>query len=132
MPHGHCRRQHGPGPCTCEMGNLYRFAEPIVLVSLARRSSAHGYQIAQDAEELAITHAGLDRAAIYRTLRRFEANGMAESSWETEGGGPARRVYRLTEAGLAHLAEWNDLLGEISSSLEALRAQCRESLPRVA
>ena len=128
MPRRRCCRHHGPGACTCEMGNLYRFAEPIVLIALARRGSAHGYQIAQDAEGLAVTHAGLDAPAIYRTLRRLEENGMVESSWDTEGGGPARHIYRLTETGTTHLSEWEKVLGELSTSLEALRAQCRELL----
>lgn len=126
MPKGRCCRQHGMGPCTCEMGNLYRFTEPIVMISLAKRGSAHGYQIAQDAEEMAVTHAGVDGAAVYRILRRMEANGMVDSTWETDGSGPARRVYRLTETGHAHLKDWDTLLEEIITSLASLCAQYKE------
>lgn len=70
MPRQRCCGHPEGRPCTCEMGNLYRFVEPIVLVSLARLGTAHGYQIARDAEEMAVTHAGLDIAAIYRALPR--------------------------------------------------------------
>lgn len=123
MRHRH-RRQHrdqsGGRPCSCEMGNLYRFCEPIVLLTLARLGTAHGYQIAAEAEPLAVTHAGLDGAVIYRTLRRLESNNCVTSSWDTAGGGPARRLYSLTPQGQEHLAEWSEVMERIASSVSEL------------
>ena len=118
----------GHAPCSCEMGNLYRFAEPIVLLSIARLGDAHGYQIAQEAEALAVTHAGLDSGVIYRTLRRLETSGRVRSSWDTSGNGPARRVYVLTESGIEHLGEWAQVLGDVTASLQALAAACRQAV----
>jgi len=123
-----CCRREGTDPYACEMGNLYRYAEPVVLLSLARQGSAHGYQIAQEAERLAVTRAGLDGPAIYRTLRRLEANGRVTSTWETGGGGPARRVYELTPAGRQHLGEWVLLLEDVASSLQNLIRESRRVL----
>lgn len=123
MRHKH-RRQHrdqsGGRPCSCEMGNLYRFCEPIVLLTLAKLGSAHGYQIAAEAEPLAVTHAGLDGAVIYRTLRRLESNKCVTSTWDTGGGGPARRLYSLTPHGREHLAEWVEVMEGIASSVGGL------------
>lgn len=102
------------------MGNLYRFCEPIVLLTLAKLGTAHGYQIAAEAEPYTVTHAGLDGAAIYRTLRRLEGTNCVRSSWDTAGGGPARRVYTLTPRGWEHLAEWADVMGSVASSVGAL------------
>jgi DNA-binding PadR family transcriptional regulator len=48
----------------------------------------------------------VDTAAIYRTLQALEAEGEVESSWDTLGTGPARKVYRLTPAGWDKLAIW--------------------------
>ena len=121
-----CQRPVDPN--ACEMGNLYRYTEPVVLLSLARLGAAHGYQIAQEAERLAVTRAGLDGPAIYRTLRRLEANGRVTSAWETGGGGPARRVYELTPAGRQHLAEWVLLLQDVVSSLQNLVQESRQVL----
>ena len=126
-----CHR-HGEGPCTCEMGNLYRFAEPIVLLAIAELGEVHGYQIAQRAESMAVTHAGLDSGIIYRTLRRLEANGRVRSTWDTSGAGPARRVYVVTDSGLEHLGEWAQVLHDVTASLEALTRRCSaaaEALP---
>jgi len=129
MRQRHCHRGgRGERPCSCEMGNLYRFCEPIVLLTLAKLGTAHGYQIAAEAEPYAVTHAGLDGAAIYRALRRLEATKCVTSSWDTGGGGPARRVYTLTDRGREHLAEWAEVLEAIASSVEVLASDSRKLL----
>ena len=122
----HCRR-HGGGSCSCEMGNLYRFVEPIVLLSVAGLKEAYGYQIAQAAAEMAVTHAGLDMGGIYRVLRRLENNGYVLSSWDKSSSGPARRIYRLTESGREHLAEWAEVLAGVVVSLTRLQKACSEA-----
>ena len=124
-----CHRygQEHEGPCSCEMGNLYRFAEPIVLLTIAQLGEAHGYHIAQEAEKIAVTHAGLDSGVIYRTLRRLETSGRVRSSWDTSGDGPARRVYVLTESGVQHLGEWAQVLGDIAGSLQVLARDCQRA-----
>jgi PadR family transcriptional regulator PadR len=120
------REQLGGKPCSCEMGNLYRFTEPIVLLVLARLGTAHGYQIAAEAEPMAVTHAGLDGAAIYRALRRLEATDCVTSGWDTTGGGPARRLYTLTGRGMEHLAEWAEVMEGIASAVNALARESRK------
>lgn len=126
MPRG--RRCSHKGPCSCEMGNLYRFVEPIVLVCLAILKTAHGYQIAQEAEKLAVTKAPLDVAAIYRTLRRFEEMGFVNSNWDTSTPGPARREYTLTDEGWQHLKDWDIVLVDVIDSLKTLQETCANVL----
>lgn len=131
--HRHCHRGHpADAPCSCEMGNLYRFCEPIVLLTLARLGTAHGYQIVNEAEKFAVTHAGVDSAAVYRALRRLEGNGHVVSSWDTSGPGPARRVYTLTRSGYDHLSEWIEVMAEIASSLETVVRASRRALAQAA
>jgi DNA-binding PadR family transcriptional regulator len=125
-----CRHQEaraGQGPCSCEMGNLYRFTEPIVMLAIANAGEAYGYQIASEAEQLAVTHAGLDAGAIYRVLRRLEVMGHVTSHWETAGEGPARRIYTLTASGVQHLAEWVGVLEGLTKSLRDLTSRCRKA-----
>jgi PadR family transcriptional regulator PadR len=43
---------------------------------------------------------------LYRTLRQFEEDGLVTSSWDTDGHGPARRVYQITDAGREYLEWW--------------------------
>jgi len=108
------------------MGNLYRFAEPIILLALARLGESYGYLIAQEAETMSVTHAGLDTAVIYRTLHRLELAEKVTSTWDTAGGGPARRLYRLTDEGWHHISEWEEVLDGVVQSLKKLRNGCRQ------
>lgn len=120
-----CRRGHADGEvCSCEMGNIYRFTEPIVLLAIAQMGQAHGYQITQEAEKMAVTHSGVDSGIIYRTLRRLEQAKCVTSAWDTTGGGPARRVYALTDSGVEHLDEWAQVLRDLTGSLESLTRDC--------
>jgi len=120
-----CRRE-GNGVCSCEMGNFYRFAEPVVLLSIAKIGRTYGYSIAQEARNMAVTHAGLDTGVVYRTLHSLEVAQMVESEWDTDDGRHARRVYRLTCAGRKHIAEWAEVIDRTVSSLSVLSAACHE------
>ena len=104
-------------PCTCAMGNLYRFVEPVVLLLLKKKGHSYGYDLGHDLHEHALTDAVIERAALYRTLRALEGNGNVVSEWETDGGGPARRVYKLTRQGEEHLKEWAVVLDHVAKSM---------------
>jgi poly-beta-hydroxybutyrate-responsive repressor len=108
------------------MGNLYRFVEPAVLLLLKKKGHSHGYDLAGDLREYALTDAEIERAALYRTLRRLERNGNVASKWETGKGGPARRVYRLTANGERHLEEWATVLEHVSKSMARFVKEARK------
>ena len=126
MPGRQCRGhgQEAEQPCSCEMGNLYRFAEPILLLAIARLGEACGYKIAQHAASMAVTQAGWDSGVIYRTLRRLETAGRVRSAWDTSGAGPARRSYVLAESGFPHLGEGAQLREDRAASLQVLAHEC--------
>lgn len=100
------------------MGHLYRFVEPVVLLLLKKKGRSHGYDLSSGLSEYAFTDAEIERAALYRTLRRLQANGYVGSGWETDGGGPARRVYALTARGEQHLREWAQVLTKVAGSMD--------------
>ena len=104
-------------PCTCAMGNLSRFVEPVVLLLLKKKGRSYGYDLGNDLHAHALTDAVIERAALYRTLRTLEANGNVVSEWETDKGGPARRVYKLTRRGEDHLQEWAAVLNHVAKSM---------------
>ncbi len=45
----------------------------------------------------------LESGAVYTALKRMEAHGSRESSWEKVEAGPDRRIYKATEAGIKAL-----------------------------
>ena len=104
-------------PCTCAMGNLYRFVEPVVLLLLKKKGRSYGYDLGNDLPAYALTDAAIERAALYRTLRALEVNGNVVSEWETDNSGPARRVYKLTRQGEDHLKEWAEVLDHVAKSM---------------
>lgn len=110
------------------MGNLYRFVEPVVLLLLKKKGHSYGYDLAGDLREHALTDAEIEKGALYRTLRQLEMNGNVASGWETDKGGPARRVYRLTAKGEEHLAEWATVLEHVSKSMARFVKNARKSL----
>jgi DNA-binding PadR family transcriptional regulator len=76
----------------------------------------------------ALTDATIERGALYRTLRQLEMNGCVVSEWETDTGGPARRVYCLTERGEEHLEEWAVVLENLSHSMSRFVKDARAEL----
>lgn len=89
----------------CGCGQRVRgFIQPWLLLLLERKSS-HGYELMErlgrdeDAPDV-------DPGLLYRTLRQLEQDGLVHSYWDTEGAGPARRLYELTPEGVEHLHAW--------------------------
>ena len=105
-------------PCTCAMGHLYRFVEPVLLLTLKERGGSYGYDLSGHLAEYAFTDAQIERAVLYRTLRRLQQNGYVSSNWRVGEAGPARKVYRLTRAGKRHLREWAQVLTKVAVSMD--------------
>ena len=90
--------------------------------SLILRAVASGYRHGFEIMEAS----GLPSGTVYPALRRMESWGHVESQWEDEEaahaeGRPRRRLYALTESGLA-------LAGEASARLqEASRLLAQDS-----
>jgi DNA-binding PadR family transcriptional regulator len=54
---------------------------------------------------------------IYRHLRGLEADGLVQSEWQTEGSGPAKRIYHLTPEGNEALSLWIDYMQKQADNL---------------
>jgi PadR family transcriptional regulator len=103
--------------CTCAMGHLYRFVEPVLLLILNEKRRSYGYDLLNSLPEHAFTDGEIEKAVLYRTLRRLEENGYITSDWDTGEPGPARRVYALTKNGQVHLQEWGQVLAKVAGSM---------------
>ncbi len=106
---------------------IYRFVEPCLLLLLHRESS-HGYSLQEGLKEFGFAEAPVDPSVVYRTLREMEAQGLVTSTWDTEGPGPPRRVYRLTAQGNEHLARWVADLREMDRVLHSFFAAYDEHM----
>jgi PadR family transcriptional regulator len=92
---------------------------PVALVVLHEESS-YGYELM---ERLAteFDFEQINAGTLYRTLRQMEKEGLCESEWGTsKGGGPACRMYYITEAGQAYLDAWLRACKEYRRVMDAL------------
>lgn len=87
---------------------------PVLLLSL-RGWNLHGYKLIQELSRFGFT--SVDQGNVYRTLRKLEKDNMVKSEWDMSTGGPAKRIYSLTEAGEAYLQTCSDSLTQYQSIL---------------
>jgi PadR family transcriptional regulator, regulatory protein PadR len=99
---GRARDSRSDCRCSCEVRG---FIQPRLLLLLARKA-AHGYELMEALRSIPGAESLADPGMLYRALRQLEEIGAVRSVWDTEGRGPARRVYRLTKVGQEHLEAW--------------------------
>ncbi|MBY8881745.1 PadR family transcriptional regulator [Actinacidiphila acidipaludis] len=99
----------------------------LYLLKLLDESPRHGYEVIRLLEERFQGLYAPSAGTVYPRLAKLEKEGLVTHS--TEGG---RKVYSLTEAGRAELAERADdiagLEAEIRESVSALAAEIREDV----
>ena len=106
--------------CSCGTDISRRFMRPILMLLLAEEP-VHGYELMGRLKEFGIGQSGMDPSLLYRLLRHLERGGLAESSLDDSGAGPARKVYRLTPEGMEVLDMWAANLDEVSSLLQKFK-----------
>ncbi len=114
MPHG-----FGAG-CAQGWGIMKRLSSPAILLLLAEKPQ-HGYELMGRMKEFGITQGSMDPSILYRFLRHLEKSGLAESTLDDSGQGPARKVYNLTPEGREMLDMWAVNLDEFSGLLDEFR-----------
>jgi PadR family transcriptional regulator, regulatory protein PadR len=97
---------------------LSRLIEPTVLYLLGTGAAAHGYDLLSEVNDMGLTDTQVDPGAIYRVLRQLEQEGAAVSTWDTSGGGPARRNYKLTDLGRARLVSWVSVIKRRADAMQ--------------
>jgi poly-beta-hydroxybutyrate-responsive repressor len=114
--------------CACSGRNLTRQVRPAVLALLAD-GEEHGYVIVQQLAELRLFGGceAPDSSGVYRVLKQMESEGLVTSQWDTEGSGPARRIFALTDSGFACLKHWIHTLEGYVVGLQELIGMMRQA-----
>jgi PadR family transcriptional regulator, regulatory protein PadR len=105
-----------------------KWLTPLILV-LLKEESSYGYEIMQRLEE-EFGFEPINPGSVYRNLRQMEQEGLCESAWETAEGGPARRMYAITDAGEAYLDAWAAVCKEYQQVMESFSRVYRSRTPR--
>lgn len=82
-----------------------RYIQSSILMALKIRSS-YGYELIKGISQFGFVEGQAPPGMIYRHLRDLEENGLVSSEWQTQGTGPAKRVYHLTPEGSEVLDFW--------------------------
>lgn len=99
---------------------------PYVLLAI-QAQRAHGYLIEQYLRGLGL--AQVEMSTLYRTLRQLEKQGLVTSVWEAGPGGPARRVYSLTDNGRGWLQTGAATLAAYRASIDAFFGRYTDTKP---
>lgn len=88
--------------------------------------ACHGYEL------MAVmrTHGfpRLQGGTVYPLLRRLEEQRLVEHTWDTPSTGPARKVFTLTELGVAELQHAQRAWSRTGQALKSLQSTQREAL----
>lgn len=96
------------------IGAPKNFLIPIMLLHL-REFNTHGYELMEKITKFGIE--SIDHGNFYRLLRQLEKDNLVTSVWDTSSGGPAKRIYSITEAGENYLDMWANSLSEYQKLL---------------
>lgn len=95
----------------------------LILTALSEEPS-HGYRLIQRLRERSDQLLDVPEGSVYPALARLSKAGFVQGRWEA-GGGPRRRVYRVTARGKRELArqrlEWDGLVRAMTAVLNRPR-----------
>ena len=97
-------------------GKRERYLQPSLLMGLLLKPS-YGYELIQSIQEFGFVEGQAPPGMVYRHLRQLETDGLVTSEWETEGSGPAKRIYDLTADGAEVLSLWVEHMEKQSQTL---------------
>lgn len=90
---------------------------PLLVLATLRDTELHGYEIVRRIREQSSGAFTPSEGSLYPVLHRLETEGALEATWRAGDGGPRRRYYRLTRAGLTALEraerEWTTFAGGV-------------------
>lgn len=97
-------------------GKQERYIQPSILLGLTIKAS-YGYELIQNIQQFGFIEGNAPPGMIYRHLRQMEEDGLVASEWMTEGTGPAKRMYNITEEGRDILSSWIEYMENQAKNL---------------
>lgn len=76
------------------------------LLSLLEDRPKHGYELRKSFDERLAGQRPLRSGQVYSTLGRLERDGRVDEIGGEQGPGPERRLYAITDDGVAELERW--------------------------
>jgi PadR family transcriptional regulator, regulatory protein PadR len=112
-------------PFRASRGKQERYIQPSILLGLYMKPS-YGYELIQGIQRFGFVEGHAPPGMIYRHLRQMEEEGLVTSEWQTEGTGPAKRVYQITPEGKEILILWTHYMERQAKNLGQFIEQFRQ------
>jgi len=114
--------------CPCTGGTLDKLIQPAILAVLAK-GPLHGYKLAERIGRMPLFRGQKpDLSGVYRALKAMESQDFVVSSWDLSENGPAKKSYRLTEAGEHCLFRWIETLEQYRRGITGLLKTARAAV----
>lgn len=93
----------------------------LILKTLARSGSLHGYAVAQRIQHATSDYLRIEEGSLYPALHRMTNQKWLQAKWGTTETNRKARFYTITPAGLRQLEEeelrWTDLTTAVNRAL---------------
>ncbi len=90
---------------------LVKGSTSLILLQLLNEKDMYGYELVKEMEKRSGHHLQVKEGTLYPALHKLEKQQYIEFYWQEQQKGPARKYYRITEAGKEILdektSEWN-------------------------
>lgn len=96
----------------------------IAILKVISESPLHGGEIQRKISEK--FDLDVPKAMIYGILRRLEHHNLVTSKWVIEEGGPAKRVYYITDEGLEYLSKAIEKLEKVRDIINKLLSKSKQ------
>lgn len=97
---------------------LLRGVLDMCLLSVISEEPSYGYEMVRKLEERGLHLAS--EGSIYPLLSRLQKRGLVEGYLVQSSEGPARKYYRMSEAGLDSLSRWKEDWASFRESVDAV------------
>ncbi len=97
---------------------LVKGSTSLLLLQLLEERDMYGYELVKELEKRSGNELSVKEGTLYPALHKLEKQEYIEFYWQQQEKGPARKYYRITEAGkemlLEKTREWNDFVSVIN------------------
>ena len=84
--------------------DLFPGALEMMALRLLKREPMHGYALVQRIQQASNDLLQVEEGSLYPALQRLLKDGLVEAEWGVSATNRRVRIYRITRAGVKHLA----------------------------
>jgi PadR family transcriptional regulator PadR len=109
--------------------DLLRGNTPTLVLAVLRDAPLHGYAIAREINQRSGQALQFKQGTLYPALHALERDGLIAGEWEMNSGERPRKVYAITDKGLAELQRLVQAWSQFSTAVNAIIGEAPHEQP---